>query len=104
MEQKREGDAMEHYDIIKELINTNKNEFSIEEFASLSNLSEIHSEKVIKDLCDAKLMAEIGQHFFLTEKARIDFANSYSKNVMSRFLLFSMLAIVVLYFLAKIIF
>lgn len=95
---------MKHYNLIKELINTNKNEFTIKELSTLSNLSDIETKIVLKDLCDRQLMAENNQHYFLTEKARIDFANTYSKNVMSRFLFFSMMMIVLLYLLAKLIF
>lgn len=92
---------MEHYKFMKTLFDANREDFTIDEILSLSNLPEKEAKEELDVLCDKKLLKKNIDHYSITQDGRVDFANTYSKKVMVRLLLFSMLMTLILYVLAK---
>ena len=97
----KKGDEMEHFNFMKKLFDANQEEFTLEEIQNLSKLSRNEVEEKLKVLCEEKLLINDSDHYSITPDGRVDFANTYSKRVMIRILLFSIFTTLVLYVLAR---
>lgn len=92
---------MEPFNFMKPLFDANQEKFTLEEIENLSNLPQKKVEEQLKFLCDENLILKNGDLYSITHDGRVDFANTYSKRVMIRLLLFSIFTTLVLYVLAK---
>ena len=92
---------MENFTFMKLLFDAEQEDFTLEEVQELSQLSEDDTLSQLKSLSEEKLIKKENDRYSITQDGRVDFANTYSKRVMIRLLLFSGFMTVLLYVLAK---